>query len=133
MGTNRKMTAEVLAQQPGVVAVFVNQCGEHGHATDAWRATAARLFITASEKRWSNVVMHIDGGRSLHLLCEQGESIIVVMETGCKFAKNVSRSMRRALDAAINPPFVGSASEMGGYDQDDEDEDNRIDPQGRGF
>ncbi len=103
MGTNRKMTAEILSQQPGVVAVFI-QHGEHGPATDAWRATAARLFITANERGWSNVVMHIDGGRTLHLLREQGEAIIVVMETGCKFAKNVARSMRRALDTVINPP-----------------------------
>lgn len=99
MATNRRMTPEVLAQQPGVVAVFLSGAGDFGRDVGEWRQTAGRMFVTANDRQWQSVIMHINDKRTLHLLRGEERAIIIVIETGCKFSKCVARSMRRALDS----------------------------------
>ncbi len=106
MAPNRRMTPEVLAQQPGVVAVFVGTTAKFSEKWaywETWQAAAEMYVKIADWYKSSTIISHIDTQRTLHLSRSGETMIVVVMETGCKFSKCVARSMRRALDSVVNP------------------------------
>jgi hypothetical protein len=138
--TNRRMTPEVLAAQDGVLAVFMGSNGMPAAVSmgDAakWRRVVDYVCMAADDAHVDGLVVHLADAQGIRLLCVDDLCCVVVYQPTCKAAKSLPRSMRRCIEhiraerRAADNWFLGTGSEMGGYDQDD---DENIDPQGRTF
>lgn len=131
-------TAESLAARKGVAAIdycyrAVSQrqwTGDGATSSSAWSYAAGQSVLMAETLEATKMLTRInDDAQTIRVLVDGDDALVVVYTSECTYHKSMARAMRRVLRLLKEQrktdevdAFVGSCSEMGGYDQDDEDD-----------
>lgn len=128
-----------LVQRVGMVSIdycfrgiSVRQWTPDGGRRSDFAAAATASIVLAEKVGTTGLLTRATVGgvdHTIRLLLDGDDALVAVYTAECIYHKSMARAMRRVLRVLKEKrktdeadTFVGSCSEMGGYDQDDEDD-----------